>query len=47
MANQDTFLIPILPRQLGQLQGWNVLPAHLAYRIGRGPHLFRSEGSVP
>ncbi len=47
MANQDTFLIPILPRQLGQLQGCSVLPAHLAYRIGRGPHLFRSEGSVP
>ena len=47
MANQDTFLIPILPRQLGQLQGFSVLPAHLAYRIGRGPHLFRSEGSVP
>ena len=47
MANQDIFLIPILPRQLGQLQGLSALPAHLAYRIGRGPHLFRSEGRVP
>lgn len=47
MANKDTFLIPILPQQLSQLQGWDALPAHLAYRIGRGPHLFRSSGSVP
>lgn len=47
MANKDTFLVPVPPQQLGQLQGLNVLPAHLAYRVGRGPHLFRSGGGVP
>ena len=45
--SQDTFYIPILPQQLRALQGWDVTPAHLAYRVGRGPHLFRSGGSVP
>ncbi len=47
MANKDIFLIPVLPQQLGQLQGLDVLPAHLAYRMGRGPHLFRSGGGTP
>ena len=44
---KDTFLIPVPPQQLGQLLGWDVTPAHLAYRVGRGPHLFRSGGSTP
>ena len=47
MANKDTFLIPVPPQQLSQLQGLDALPAHLAYRIGRGPHLFRSGSGVP
>ena len=45
--SQDTFYIPVPPQQLRALQGWDVIPAHLAYRIGRGPHLFRSGGTVP
>lgn len=44
---KDTFLITILPQQLRSLQGWNVTPAHLAYRIGRGPHLFRAGSTTP
>ena len=43
----DIFLIPIPPQQLRSIQGWNAQPAHLAYRVGRGPHLFRAGGSVP
>ena len=45
--SQDTFYIPVPPQQLRAIQGWDVIPAHLAYRIGRGPHLFRSGGAVP
>ena len=44
---KDIFLIPIPPQQLRSIQGWNAQPAHLAYRVGRGPHLFRAGGSAP
>lgn len=44
---QDTFFVTVPPQQLRSLQGWSVTPAHLAYRIGRGPHLFRAGGTVP
>ena len=44
---QDTFLVTLPPRQLRALAGWNVTPAHLAYRIGRGPHLLRAGGPAP
>lgn len=44
---KDTILITLPPHQLPSLQGWDVTPAHLAYRIGRGPHLFRAGGSAP
>ena len=43
----DIFLIPIPPQQLRNIQGWSAQPAHLTYRVGRGPHLFRAGGSVP
>ncbi len=43
----DTFLIPVPPGQLRALQGWDVIPAYLAYRAGKGPHLFRAEGPPP
>jgi len=43
----DTFLITVPPGQLRELQGWDAVPAHLAYRAGRGPHLFRAGGSPP
>lgn len=44
---KDTFLIPIPPQQLNELHGWDATPAHLAYRIGRGPHLFRAGSPTP
>jgi len=44
---KDTVLITVPPQQLRALQGWNVIPAHLAYRVGRGPHLFRAGTSLP
>ena len=44
---QDTFIITLPPRQLPALQGWRVTPAHLAYRLGPGPHLFRADSTVP
>ena len=45
---KDTFILLAPPGQLRQLQRWDAVPACLAYRIGRGPHLFRAEaGPVP
>ena len=41
----ENFIATVPPQQLRSLQGWNVTPAHLAYRIGRGPHLFRAGNS--
>lgn len=41
---QDTFIVTVPPQQLRTVQGWNATPAHLAYRVGRGPHLFRAGG---
>ncbi len=45
--NQETFLVTVPPGQARVLQGWDVTPAHLAYRIGRGPHLYRVSGGQP
>ena len=44
---QDTFIITLSPRQLPALRGWQVTPAHLAYRLGPGPHLFRADSTAP
>ena len=44
---KDTVLITLPPQQLRSLQGWDVIPAHLAYRVGRGPHLLRAGCAVP
>jgi hypothetical protein len=44
----DRFLMTVPPQQLHTLQGWEVTPAHLAYRMGRGPHLLRAgTGGIP
>lgn len=44
---QDTFIVTLPPRQLSALRGWQVTPAHLAYRLGPGPHLFRADNTSP
>ena len=40
-----TLIVP--PEQLKQVQGLGVTVAHQAYRVGRGPHLFRAGAPVP
>ena len=39
------FSITVTPDQLREIRGLPVTPAHLAYRMGQGPHLFRTGGS--
>lgn len=41
---EETFIVMLPPRQLPELQGWQVTPAHQAYRLG--PRLLRAEGAV-
>lgn len=39
------FCITVTPDQLREIRGLSVTPAHLAYRMGQGPHLFRTGGN--
>ena len=43
---RDTIIITTPPQTLRSVQGWDVTPGHLAYRVGRGPHLFRAGGGT-
>ncbi len=42
----DTFIVTLPPKQLPLLRGWQAVPAHLAYRLGPGPHLFRADSAA-
>ena len=43
----EPMILMVPPEGLRQVQGLNVVPAHQAYRIGRGPHLFRVGPQTP
>ncbi len=43
----EPLMLIVPPDQLKQVQGLGVTVAHQAYRVGRGPHLFRSGEPVP
>ena len=44
---KENIFIALPPQQLPLLQGWDVTPAHLAYRIGKGSRLLRAGCSSP
>ena len=44
---QEEFIITVPPQHLPLLRGQRALPAHLAYRLGRGPRLLRTASSPP
>ncbi len=43
----EPLILTVPPERLKQVQGLSVQVAHRAYRVGRGPHLFRSGPPVP
>ena len=43
----EPMILLVPPEGLRQIQGLRVTPAHQAYRVGRGPHLFRAGPPVP
>lgn len=43
----EPLILIVPPERLRQVQGLGVTVAHQAYRVGRGPHLFRSGAPVP
>ena len=51
MANKDTFLVPVPPQQLSQLQGLDALPARQplvrdAYLASRGIRMLPADGHL-
>lgn len=43
----EPLILIVPPDRLKQVQGLSVTVAHQAYRVGRGPHLFRAGPPVP
>ncbi len=43
----EPMIVIVPPERLRQVQGLGITAAHQAYRIGRGPHLFRAGGTMP
>ena len=43
----EPLILTVPPERLKQVQGLSVQVAHRAYRVGRGPHLFRAGPAVP
>ena len=43
--SMESILVTVSPDRLRELQNLPVTPVHMAYRMGRGPHLFRVSGS--
>ena len=41
----ESIIVTITPDRLREIQRLPVIPAHAVYRMGRGPHLFRANGS--
>lgn len=40
----EPLIVTVPPERIRQAQGLRAVPAHQAYRIGQGPHLFRNGG---
>lgn len=45
--DQEQIIVTTPPQQLGALRGHRVTAAHLAYRLGKGPRLYRAAGLPP
>lgn len=42
--DQEQIIVTVPPQQLGTLRGRRATAAHLAYRLGQGPRLYRAAG---
>lgn len=42
--SMDSIILTVTPDRLREIQSLPVTPAHMAYRLGKGPHLFRTGG---
>ena len=44
--SMESILVTVSPDRLREVQDLPVTPVHMAYRMGKGPHLFRVSGSA-
>ena len=44
--SMESILVTVSPDRLREMQDLPVTPVHMAYRMGKGPHLFRVSGSA-